>query len=57
MIKQIKLKNRIVIVEECWHCPLNDRDYNLCRVSPAGLPLIEIETDGIHKDCPLEDAK
>lgn len=50
-MKQIRLKNSIIKVDECYDCPLLEPEYGFCSIVIS----IDPPTSGIHINCPLED--
>lgn len=53
MTKQIRLKDRTVIITACWSCPLRDekKKYS-CKLAHIGIS----SDTGISRLCPLEEA-
>jgi len=56
-MKQIRLLNRILVIENCHRCPINSSNEidESCGLCAGDSCLQHLETD-FPEDCPLEDA-
>lgn len=51
-MKQIRLKNKVIKIEECCKCPLCNDEYGECQLES---PVVSYDANIFPESCPLEE--